>query len=96
MATPNQINRAVRHRLFGGGIDEITSFDLHIFLANFNDRGEKGRLINLTQQLAVAFKDRLQRENPEAADSVGKILCISGQIECRTSTFSDVNLLWMA
>jgi hypothetical protein len=96
MATPNQINRAVRHRLFGGGIDEITSFDLHIFLANFNDRGEKGRLINLTQQLAVAFKDRLQRENPEAADSVGKILCISGQIEGRTSTFSDVNLLWMA
>jgi hypothetical protein len=96
MATPHQITRAVRHRLFGDSIDTIISFDLHIFLANFNDRGEKGRLIEPTRQLAVAFKERLQHDNPEAADCVGKILCIAGEIEKSTSTFSDVKLLWVA
>ncbi len=96
IATPNQIRRAVQHRLFGEGVNTITSFDLHIFLANFNDRGEKGRLIDSTRQLAAAFKDRLQCDHPEAANSVGNTLCISGDIENGENTFSDVNLLWMA
>ena len=96
MATPNQIERAVQHHLFGEDIDTISSCDLHIFLANFNDRGRKGELIELTRQLATGFKDRLQRDHPEAAISVGNILCISADIENGNGNFEDVNLLWMA
>lgn len=95
IATPNQIARGLQHQLFGSAITAITSFDLHIFLGNFNDRGEKGQLIDLTRQLAFAFKQRLQQDHPETAHCLESILCISGQIESGSDQFSDVKCLWM-
>jgi hypothetical protein len=95
MATPNQIERSVRHDLFGKDIPAITTFDLHIFLANFNDRGEKGKLIELTRELASAFKERLQKDYPKTATCLGNVFCISGHIEDGSDCFSEVRSLWM-
>jgi hypothetical protein len=102
MATPNQIERSVKHALFGEEFTEIEAFDLHIFLGNFNDRGGKddrgGKepLIDLTRQLASEFKKRLQEDHPEAATFLGDVLCLSGHIENGRDSFSDgVRCLWM-
>lgn len=89
MATPDQIERAVKHKLFGEGITSITAFDLHIFLGNFNDRGDKGPLIDLTRQLADIFKQRLKNDHPESAKCLGNVLCISGHIEDESKRFSS-------
>ena len=42
IATPNQIQRSVQQELFGKPGFVTPTFDLHIFLANFNDRGKGG------------------------------------------------------
>lgn len=94
MATENQIQRAIAHRLFGDPITEITSFDLHIFLANFNDRGEKGRLIEPTYELANGFKRRLINDYPELANLLRHILCISASINDGEQHFADTRCLW--
>jgi hypothetical protein len=95
MATPNQMERAVQHRLFGNSISAISTFDLHIFLANFNDGGKKGPLIDLTHQLASAFKERLTKDYPGAATCLGNVLCLLGRIEEGSERFSEVKCLWM-
>jgi hypothetical protein len=95
MATPNQIKRAISHQLFGNQLSTITAFDLHIFLVNFNDQGGKGKLIDLTRQLANAFKKRLEHDYPEAANCLGNVLCIAGRIEKQSERFSKVGCLWM-
>lgn len=95
MAIPNQIERSLRHHLFGRDVSSITAFDLHIFLANFNDRGKKGPLIELTRQLASAFKQRLQQDHPEAATCFGDLLCIRGVIDEASNSFSEVKCLWI-
>lgn len=90
MATPNQIQRSIQHKLFGEGIEEISAFDLHIFLANFNDRGKKGKLIGPTAVLATAFKDRLKSDYPsEVASCLGNILCMSASIDEEDECFSS-------
>ena len=72
MATPNQIDRALKHQLFGKEISKLGAFDLHIFLANFNGRGKKGQLLALTHELARAFKAKLKAVHPKAAECVGR------------------------
>src|SRR5215218_2183217 len=59
MATKNQVARASRHGEFGLPLTFPQPFDLHILLVDFNDRGEKGPLVDLTRRLATAFKSRL-------------------------------------
>lgn len=94
MATENQIERAINHQLFGDSITDITSFDLHILLANFNDRGEKGPLIESTFELARMFKIRLINDYPELANLLRHILCISASINDGEQQFADTRCLW--
>lgn len=94
MATPNQIERALKHKLFGNELDKIPAFDLHIFLVDFNDRGEKGKLIDLTRELASEFKCHLQKIDLKSSQCIGNVLCLSAQIE--HEKFKSVpELLWM-
>ena len=93
MATENQIERANNHKLFGDGVEDIESFDLHIFLANFNDRGEKGKLIDLTFKLAKGFMKRLE-EYPELSQMIRNILCISATINETEPSFTELKCLW--
>lgn len=95
MATPNQIERSVKHKLFGEKLTAIAAFDLHIFLANFNDRGAKGDLIELTHELADMFKMRLKNDHPEVAGCLGDVLCLFGTIDEGASTFSNVGCHWV-
>jgi hypothetical protein len=95
MATPNQIKRAIKHDLFGERITAITAFDLHIVLANFNDRGEKGALIERTRELADVFKRRLNDDHPEAARCLGDVLCLCGTVNVETNTFSNLGCHWI-
>jgi hypothetical protein len=95
IATPDQIARSVRHDLFGKDIPSLSAFDLHIVLANFNDRGDKGKLIGPTQQLASAFKDRLQNEHPATATCLGHVLCISAHIEEESESIKEMKCNWM-
>lgn len=74
LVTKNQIARANRHNLFGGSIGDTPSFDLVILLADFNDRGTKGPLIELTRNLASRFKASLERQ--EIGKGIGSILCL--------------------
>ena len=67
IATAAQIARSIRHDLFGPDLPPVPAFDLHLVLANFNDRGEKGKLIGPTQQLASAFKKRLLSDHSATA-----------------------------
>jgi hypothetical protein len=96
LATPNQLERANRFKLFAkDNIESPTPFDLHILLADFNDRGERGKLIEPARQLAVAFKLRLQQEYPQLAGWIGQILCL----KLSTSEFEQskhVECLWVA
>lgn len=85
-ATPNQIARANKHLWPRSSVEIPTSIDLHILLADFNDRGLKN-LIAPTQELAAKFKLRLQADHPEAAAWVGKILCL--QLK-GTATLADL------
>lgn len=76
MATERQVARANRHGEFGRPLAFPQPFDLHILLADFNDRGEKGPLIDLTWRLAAAFMNRLTSHHGDAAPVVGTILCL--------------------
>lgn len=90
MVTPNQIERANRWNLFGVDIGGQPAFDLHLLLADFNDRGDKGKLIEPTRRIAAEFKRRLKSDFPQLAGTVGRIMCLkmdsrefenSGQVE---------------
>ena len=95
IATPSQVERSLKHGLFGKEITSISAFDLHIVLGNFNDRGEKGDLIESTQCLAAAFKERLNRAYPEVGKVLGKVLCLSGQIEDCRHEFAAIKCNWI-
>lgn len=95
IATPDQIARSVRHDLFGQDLPPISAFDLHIVLANFNDRGEKGKLIGPTQQLASAFRRRLLSDHPATAACLGQILCISARINVEGQEVTELKCNWM-
>jgi hypothetical protein len=77
MASANQIARAVNHKELGDlPLEFPQPFDLHILLADFNDRGDKGPLIDLTYSLVSSFKSRLADRYKEAAKVVGSVLCL--------------------
>lgn len=76
MATEKQVARATQHEEFGLSLAFPQPFDLHILLADFNDRGEKGPLIDLTRRLAAAFKTRLAIYPVPAAAVVGTVMCL--------------------
>jgi hypothetical protein len=94
MATPNQIERARLHRLFGNSLPDKPAFDLHILLANFNDRGKKGELIDPTRELASAFKKQLQADHPLAATCLGRILCLSAEIDEERLEIKEIKCNW--
>lgn len=75
MGTPSQIARANEHSTFGAAIGDSPRFDLHILLADFNDRGERGPLIELTHQLASLFRQKLESQI-EYPDVLGEIMCL--------------------
>ena len=74
MAPPAQRERAARHRLFGDAPAD-GPFDLHVVLADFNDRGEKGPLVGLARELAVAVKAALAG-HAEIAPLLGDVFCL--------------------
>lgn len=76
MATPNQTKRANIHETFGVAIGDHPSFDLHILLSDRNPRSETVRLIEPTRLLACSFRRELQLRHPQAAQAVGRILCL--------------------
>lgn len=75
LATARQIERANRHNLFDTPVGNGPRFDLHILLADFNDRGKKGPIIEKTRLIAEGFKARLA-SYPEAAARLGDIFCL--------------------
>jgi hypothetical protein len=95
MATPNQIARANRHETFGSSIGDKPAFDLHILLADFNDRGDKQDLIKLTHELACGFKKELSLVE-HANHVLGKILCFRLVSEEFRKSNGAVHLVWEA
>ena len=95
LATEHQIERANKYALFGTSISENPSFDLHILLADFNQRGKKGELTGKTEALAKLFKESLWRFKPTLAGLVGSILCLEMDSECFEET-KTLDLLWKA
>ena len=83
-ATQNQVDRCNRFQLFGGRIDYPPSFDLHILLADFNDRGTKQETIGMTRDLADAFRHGLGEVG--RGDLVGRILCLRMDVENYSGT----------
>lgn len=99
IATEQQIRRAINHGLFGDAVKEIPAFDLHIFLVDFRDDGKKGELVGLTRQLAVEFKRRLRRlalEDSDPASKVGRIICMSAEMEQKGFRFRSLECRWVA
>lgn len=96
MATEPQIERAKKH-LFGEAqvIDPSPSFDLHILLADFNDRGSKGKLISATNQLVTGFRGELLVRNPSVGARLGNILCMKLETCLATGAEGDqIRLCW--
>lgn len=97
MATESQIDRARKH-LFGDAqvIDQSPSFDLHILLADFNDRGSKGELIPATERLVGNLRDQLLVRHPSAGVRLGNVLCMKLSTGLATGSESDkIELCWL-
>lgn len=68
-----------------------TRWDLHILLADFNDRGQRGPLIPLAHELATGFRAALVTHAESA--TLGRILCL----RMETGRFrGSVDLEWEA
>jgi len=74
MSSEAQVDRANRH-LFGRAVCFPAKWDLHILLCDFNDRGEKGPIVEETYRLAKAFCGRLG-EFADARARLGRVLCL--------------------
>jgi hypothetical protein len=96
IATANQITRSIQHRLYGDDIPITPTFDLHILLVNFNDRGAKGRLIWPTRDLAEALKKCLKEDGRVRVNLLGDVLCLDGKIEDPNEGFSSFRCHWLA
>jgi len=68
--------------LFGGQVSSATSWDLHILLADFNDRGERGPLIERTNDLVAKFKAGLASRGER--NPIGRVRCL----RMATATFN--------
>ena len=81
LATPSQQKRSVKHNLFGDSCKSLSCFDLHIPLADVNERSDKWKMIEPTQNLVKAFRQCLSRQYPEKAKLFGRIVCVATQID---------------
>lgn len=87
-ATANQVERCHRHEVFGGALSWPPRFDLHILLADFNDRGKKRDTIPLTRELASAFLDGLAAAGQR--DLVGQVMCLRMEVATFDGAVSQV------
>lgn len=95
LATPSQSRRAMSHELFGEKCQTMNCFDLHILLTDFNERSEKWKLRQPTEQLAQQFKKCLERDYAEYAKLVGRVLCVSTMVE-NVEAGDDLDCCWYA
>ena len=93
LATPSQLKRSVTHNLFGDSCKHISCFDLHILLADANERSDKWKLIEPTRNLVKAFRECLSRQYPEKANLLGRIVCVATQIE-NLESGDDLTFCW--
>ena len=94
MATSYQIERANRHGTFAVDLGPNPTFDLHILLADFNDRGKKGPLICSTHRLAKASPDYLDKKYPEKASLLGNNLCLKLNTQRFQQAGDSIELYW--
>lgn len=81
LATPTQIQRTVDHKLFDEQGRKFERFDLHILLTDVNERSDKWQLRLPTKRLAEAFLVRLQKDYPSHAALIGRILCLTTNVD---------------
>lgn len=94
-ATPNQVQRCIKHNHFNIGENQSTQFDLQIMLGNFNDKSEKFKFIELTKELANAFKERLNNDHPKEAKILNNIYCIHVEVPKTQDRFSKLECRWV-
>ena len=91
LSSKAQFTRANRF-LFKRRLVYPARFDLHILLWDYNDRGQKGPIINDTCRLATAFKARLTAA-VGASCTLGRVLCLKEP----PGTFAGaLDLVWSA
>jgi hypothetical protein len=88
LSTEAQFERANKH-LFNGKLAYPARFDLHILLADFNDRGERGPIIESTRRLVKRF--RAQLSSQEKSPALGRVLCLTTTMRSFQGT---LDLLW--
>lgn len=93
ISTPNQISRICQQDLFRG-IKKPETFDLHIFLCEFIDKGIKSELLNQARILALTFKEKLGQINPEISKKVGEITCFKSFVNKEQSDFTSISIAW--
>lgn len=88
MCSERQTARA-NQWLFKDRITYPTTWDLHILLADYNDRGERGPLVQRTHELAKVFKAALSTHSEHTL--LGRIWCLK-----KTSTFRGaLDVAWV-
>jgi len=91
LSSKAQITRANKF-LFNSRLVDPVRFDLHIMLWNYNDRGQKGPIIDATCRLAATFKARLAAA-VGASSTLGQVLCLRDP----PGTFAGaLDLVWSA
>lgn len=89
LSTPAQLARANKH-LFKGKLAYPARYDLHILLADYNDRGQRGPIIESTHNLAVALKVGLTAA-VGGGHTLGRVLCLKATVR----DFADsLEVIW--
>ncbi len=88
MSSKSQFLRANRF-LFDNRLSIPLLYDLHILLVDYNDRGKKGPIISLVQDLACAFKNELTLQGKQ--NLLGQVFCL----KANTATFAgSLETIW--
>ena len=82
--TRNQVARCDKFLVFDGPVTYPPRFDLHLLMADFNDRGTKQETIGKTRDLADAFRQGVGEMGQ--GDLVGRILCLRMDVENYSGT----------
>lgn len=77
LATPNQVERAEKEKLFGSECQDYSKFDLHILLVDRNEASKRYETIEPTRELATKFRESLAARYSETAALIGGIYCLS-------------------
>jgi hypothetical protein len=75
--------------LFDGVVGFPARYDLHILLADYNDRGKKGPLVEATRSLVARFRAALS--STQAPQVLGRVLCLRMNTKAFTGS---LDLLW--